>query len=246
MRIWVLLKHFNIPFEAHLKPMEQGLRQKSFKTFSPSSKVPCLHQVDDDSGSSDGSGTLVVWDSLAIAENLAESHPDLPIWPPRAAGSSPAAAQRAFARCAAAEMHAGFEAVRSDMSMSCGARIDIGPFLAADTADSAALRADLARLDALWAEGLRRFGGPWLAGATFGAVDAFYAPVAVRLRTYPAAAELLGEEARGYAARLMEHPAVVEWVEDGTKEVWREGTHEQDCLKGGKRLLADYRKTAGS
>jgi glutathione S-transferase len=102
---------------------------------------------------------------------------------------------------------------------------------------SDALQAELARLDALWTQGLTRFGGPFLAGASFSAVDAFYAPVASRIQTYDLP---LGARARGYASMLLQHPAVAEWVEAGLRETWRDVPHEKDIMASGD-VLQDLR-----
>ena len=147
LRPWALMRVLDIAFEEQLRPFgdlcEDG---RGFRGFSPTGKVPCLHD-----------GATVVWDSLAIAEYLAERHAG--VWP-----ADPAA--RAWARCAAAEMHSGFGALRNICSMNCGVRIRLHEV-------SDALKADLARLEELWVDGLVRHGGPWLGGAGFGAVDAF-------------------------------------------------------------------------
>ena len=95
----------------------------------------------------------------------------------------------------------------------------------------------LKRLETLWCEGLQRFGGPWLAGERFTAVDAFFAPVAVRVQGYDLP---LGETALAYAQRLLEHPGVAEWVSQGIAEPWVDAPHEQDCRRG-RRVLADRR-----
>ncbi len=113
-------------------------------------------------------GAQTVWDSLAIVEYLAERHPH--VWPE-------AAAARAWARSAAAEMHAGFVTLRNLCPMSCGVRVRL-------TQLPPALKRDIARLDALWQDGLSTFGGPWLAGPAFSAVDAFYAPVVFRAQSF--------------------------------------------------------------
>jgi glutathione S-transferase len=109
-----------------------------------------------------------VWDSLAISEYVAEAHP--PVWPRETAA-------RAWARCASAEMHSGFSALRNECSMSCGQRVQLHR-------SSEALKQDLARIDELWREGTRLFGGPFLAGSQFTAVDAFFAPVVFRVQSY--------------------------------------------------------------
>ena len=213
MRPWVLLRALQIPFEEVLTPFEGAGQQQAFTRFSPTAKVPCLH--DDDQ---------VVWESLAIAEYLAEAHPSA--WPTDRAA-------RAWARCASAEMHSGFAALRDECSMNCALSIDLGT-------PSEALERDLKRLDTLWQEGLETFGGPWLAGDAFTAVDAMFAPVAVRIRGYGIE---LGATAMVYAERLLAHPAVAEWIEQGIAEPWVDEPHEADCVRG-RRVIADRRRQA--
>jgi len=194
LRPWLLLSELGIPFEERLTPFGSA----PFGGFSPTAKVPCLH--DDET---------IVWESLAIAEYLAERHAD--VWP--------AAAQtRAWARCAAAEMHAGFGALRNACPMNCGIRVRLHEL-------SAALRADLARLDALWCEGLSRFGGPYLAGAAFSAVDAFFAPVAFRVQIYDLPLSVAASE---YALRLLALPAMRRWQADALVEPWRDAEHDEE------------------
>ena len=125
---------------------------------------------------------------------------------------------RAWARSATAEMHAGFGALREHCSMSIGHRIVLRE-------RPAALEADFVRLRELWHQGLRRFGGEHLAGASFTAVDAFFAPVAFRLQTYGIA---LDPVADAYAARLLALPAMREWQVAALIEPWRELAHEDD------------------
>ena len=141
-------------------------------------------------------GDTVVWDSLAIVEYVAEAHPQ--VWPQDKQA-------RAWARSAAAEMHSGFGVLRSQ----CGFRLDevAAPAISAD------LAAELARINQLWNEGLQRFGGPFLAGADFSAVDAFYAPVAMRLQCYQLNGCLNGAAA-DYAQRLLNLPAMRQWCEE--------------------------------
>ncbi|WP_251977763.1 glutathione S-transferase [Salinicola avicenniae] len=210
MRPWVLLRTLEIPFEEVMTPFEGAGMQQAFTRFSPTAKVPCLHD-----------GDLVVWESLAIIETLAEDH--AAVWP----GDRNA---RTWARCASAEMHAGFAALRDECSMTCSLSIDLGT-------PSTALMKDIARLDALWKEGLDTFGGPWLAGGAFTAVDAMFAPVAVRVRAYGLE---LGEAAAAYARRLLAHSAVAEWIEQGIAEPWVDEPHEADCLRG-RRVIEDRR-----
>ncbi|EOO02595.1 putative glutathione s-transferase protein [Phaeoacremonium minimum UCRPA7] len=221
MRPWVLMRAFDIPFEEKVYMFEQTEVQEAFSDFSPSGKVPCLHD------SSVGKKGLAVWDSLAIIEYLAEREPEKGIWPTEVVS-------RSFARCAAAEMHSGFNAIRNEMGMNVGIRVELGE-------PSKALKRDLERLDALWTEGLTKFGGPWLAGDKFSAADAFFAPVATRLQTYGVN---LSELSMTYAKKLLEMPASREWIEAGTQETWRDPGHDEEALMGGRKLLADYRKKA--
>ncbi|KAH6897317.1 thioredoxin-like protein [Thelonectria olida] len=215
MRPWVLLKALDIPFDEKLNLFKPGLRQPDFLVFSPTGKVPCLHD------GADGHD-IVVWDSLAICEYIAEKHPRA--WPIDA----PA---RAFARSAAAEMHSGFPAIRDECSMNVGVRIELGQ-------PSEGLQREISRFNELFADGLERFGGPWLAGSGFTIVDAMYAPIASRCKTY--GIELEGP-AKEYLERLFEHRAVQEWIRDGCAETAREPFHEDDCVRG-RKLLEDLTK----
>ena len=212
LRPWVLMRELSIPFDEKIFPFEGSTNGEAFRTFSPSGNVPCLHD-----------GALIVWDSLAIAEYLAERHRD--IWPEDRA-------TRAWARCASAEMHSGFAELRAQRSMHCGFRIRVRH-------TAPALQRDIDRIDALWCEGLQRFGGPFLAGAKFTAVDAFYAPVAFRVQTY----ELpFSAQALAYAKRLLALESMRNWEAAALQEPWRETAHEETALKAGV-LLADHRHT---
>ncbi len=158
LRPWLVLTQAGIPFGETLVSLRTDAGKAGRFAQLPAGRVPCLDH--------DG---LLVWDSLAICEYLAERHPGL--WPADAAA-------RAWARSACAEMHAGFGALRAEMSMDLRARRP-------QRRRSPALLADLSRVERLWSETRRRFGagGPFLFGA-FTIADAFYAPVAFRLRTY--------------------------------------------------------------
>ncbi|HET9817670.1 MAG TPA: glutathione S-transferase family protein [Rhodanobacteraceae bacterium] len=203
LRPWVLLRERGIPFEEKLVQFETGSSWEKFRTFSPSGKVPCL--VD---------GDTVVWDSLAIAEYVAERHPGA--WPADATA-------RAFARSAAAEMHSGFPALREQCTMNCGIRVKLHRIVDA-------LSRDLARVDELWNEGFERFGGPFLAGAEFTAADAFYAPVAFRIQTY---SPPLGDRANEYAQRLLALPSMQDWYASALAETWRDAPHEAEVANWG-------------
>jgi glutathione S-transferase len=225
LRPWVLMRELGIEFVEHMHPFGRG---EDFSRFSPSGKVPCLHD-----------GELVVWDSLAIVETLAETHAG--VWPPasfersekkeqRPENQPPDRLARAWARAAAAEMHSGFAALRQHCSMNCGVRVRLREH-------PPALAADLARLDALWCEGLARFGGPFLAGSSFTAVDAFYAPVVFRVQSYGLA---LSEPAMAYVAHMLARPSMQQWYADALAETWRDEPHERDLSEAGE-LLADLR-----
>jgi glutathione S-transferase len=129
-------------------------------------------------------------------------------------------------------MHAGFGALRELCTMNCGVRVRIHE-------SSPALARDLARLDGLWTEGLARFGGPFLAGAAFTAVDAMYAPIAFRIQTYGLE---LGEAAASYARRLLALPGMQAWYAAGLAETWREPMHEADLRRCGV-IVEDLRAT---
>ncbi len=206
LRPWILLRQLDIAFREHLVPFGGADDPDNFRSFSPTGKVPCL--VD---------GPLTVWDSLAIVEYVAEQHPA--VWP---AGRQP----RAWARCAAAEMHSGFHALRSRCTMNCGIRVKL-PAIATD------LGRDLARLEQLWSDGLRRFDGPFLAGGQFSAADAFFAPVALRVQTYGLP---LSEPARRYVEQLLALPAMKEWYAAALVEPWREAAHEDEARATGEWL----------
>jgi len=203
LRPWVLMSELGIDFEEHLERFLPNSSYSAFKKFSPSGKVPCL--VDDD---------LVIWDSLAIAEYLAEKEPR--VWPSDRAA-------RAWARSATAEMHSGFGTLRDHCGMNCGIRIKLHQL-------TPALQNDLDRLSELWNEGLKRFGGPFLAGKAFTAVDAFLCPVAFRIHTYGLR---LDDASLQYAARLRELRSMRIWYAAALAETFRDETHDAETLKYG-------------
>jgi glutathione S-transferase len=127
-------------------------------------------------------------------------------------------------------MHSGFQVLRNICTMSCGLRIRLKEI-------SPALQRNLDRIGELWNEGLKRFGGPFLAGAAFTAVDAFYAPVAFRVQTYDLRFSGAGNS---YASRLLELPAMRSWYEAALKETWREQAHEAEARDVGT-VLEDLR-----
>ena len=213
LRPWVLMRQLGIPFKEHGVLFTEGSSYQSFRKFSPTGQVPCLSD----------NGTTV-WDSYGIAEYLAERHPA--IWPTDGAA-------RAWARCAAAEMHSGFTTLRSRCPMNCGIRVRLDEV-------PPALSQEIARLQELWNEGLARFGGPFLAGKEFTAVDAFFAPVAFRVQTYNL---VVDEISSAYVARLLALPAMREWEAAALADTIREPGHEADTRSAGT-LLEDRRAQA--
>lgn len=210
LRPWLLMRELGIGFTERLQVFSHGSSWEAFRAFSPTGKVPCLHV--------DGQR---IWDSLGIVEHLAERHAG--VWPEDAQA-------RAWARCAAAEIHAGFGVLRELCSMNCGVRIrpnGVPPDL----------QRELDRLAELWLEGLARFGGPFLAGPAFTAVDAFYAPVAFRVQTYGLPLPSL---AQAYVDRLLALPGMQAWYEAALRETWREPAHEAASLQYGQ-LQQDHR-----
>ncbi|HVY97237.1 MAG TPA: glutathione S-transferase family protein [Solirubrobacterales bacterium] len=193
MRVWVLMRQLGIGFEEVQVPLGQADSLERKLSYSPAGKVPVL--ID---------GDTRVWDSLAIAEHLAERFPDKPIWPDEDAA-------RALARSVSAEMHSGFPNLRSRMPLNCRARRSgAGPV--------PEVREDVDRIREIWRECRARHGdaGPFLFGG-FTAADAMFAPVVSRFQTY--GVELDGVE-EAYAQTILELPAVGEWIEGARKEPW--------------------------
>ena len=198
MRPWVLLTESAIPFQEVYVRFDSFGADSRFKAtvnaVSPVGKVPVW--VD---------GSLAVWDTLAIAETLAEQYPDKNLWPrhPHA---------RARARSVCAEMHSGFGALRSHCPMNIEARLPLVGQLV--WRDQPAVRADVARLVALWTELLDAHGGPMLFG-DFGIADAFFAPICMRLTTY---ALPLPTAAQAYVDRVTALRSVQAWTQDALAE----------------------------
>ena len=198
MRPWVLLKQAGIAFDERQIRFDAFAPDSRFKTelarISPAGRVPVL--ID---------GDLVVWDSLAIAEYLAERFPDKPLWPRDTKA-------RARARSVCAEMHSGFDALRSHLPMNIEAALPaVGERV---LAEQPAVRDDVARLFGMWSALLDAHGGPLLFGE-FGIADAFFAPVVMRFRTYAIEVPRL---AKDYCAAVEALPAVREWIEAAQKE----------------------------
>lgn len=185
MRGWLLLDAFGLPFKAEWVPMYSEAFTAMQARNAPARTVPAL-EID--------GGAALVWESLAIAETLAERHPDAGHWPAETAA-------RAAARSLAGEMHASFRALRDRPSMNLRRRYSGFEPTEAEAADAA-------RVQELWGWALSRFGGPYLGGAGFGAVDAMYAPVATRFVTY--GFEMTPESQR-YVEAVYAHPSFRRW-----------------------------------
>ena len=198
MRPWVLLRQAGIAFEEKPVRFDSFAPGSQFKAqlagLSPTGKVPVL--VDDG---------LVLWDSLAIAEYLAEKHPDKQLWPADRAA-------RATARSVVAEMHSGFTALRSACGMNIEAHLpETGALI---WRDNAGVRADVQRLVAMWSALLQQHGGPMLFGA-FSIADAFYAPVCMRLTTF---ALPVPQPIADYVRRVQALPGVKDWIDGALAE----------------------------
>ena len=211
LRPWVLMKTLGIDFQDQVVSFASDDNYDAFRRFSPTGRVPCLLD-----------GQRTVWDSLGIALYLADRHDG--VWP----GDK---AAKAWAQCAVAEMHGGFSALRNDCPMNVGVRVRPNPI-------GDGLKRDVARISDLFGEGLRRFGGPFLAGDRFTVVDAFFAPVAYRIRTYDLD---VGEYGRAWVERMVAMPAMREWEEAALAEPWREASHEDELVATGT-ITADHRR----
>lgn len=203
LRPWLVLRHFDIPFEDEVLQLSGDGYRAVLEQRSPTGKMPVL--LDDG---------LVISETIAIIEYLAETFPEKAIWPTDRS-------DRALARSAAAEMHAGFSALRNHAPMNLRAshpgRID------ADL-----VRADLHRIEALWGGLLLRSGGPYLFGA-FSAADAMFAPLATRLRTY---ALPVSDGVARYIEAIYALPAFQDWLGMALQEPWIVDNDEIDVIQG--------------
>ena len=192
MRPWVLLRQAQIPFEEVQLKFGDDNKPEGIERYSPTRKVPVLIL--------DGGET--VWDSLAICEAVAELYPGKGLWP------QSVRARRA-ARAVCAEMHSGFEALRSQLPMNIRSRYP-GKGITAQS------QRDIERVVEIWTSCRREFGagGELLFGA-FSVADAFFAPVATRFQTYAVA---LPEPAQAYCRAVLALPAVREWVDAACRE----------------------------
>ena len=198
MRPWVLMKQAGIAFNEVMVRFDAFTPDSAFKAtlaqHTPAGRVPVLLD-----------GDFAVWDTLAIAEYLAETFPDKGLWPADKH-------QRARARSLCAEMHSGFGALRSAFPMNIEASLPaVGERL---LAEKPAVRADLDRIVQIWSEQLQAHGGPMLFGS-FTIADAYFAPVVMRLATY---ALPVPEAIARYMARVQALPGVAAWCDQALAE----------------------------
>ncbi len=192
LRAWFLLREAGIDFDEHRITLDTEETGQQIAEYTSAGRVPVLLL--------DG---IAVWDTMAIAETLAERWPDKQLWPADANA-------RAHARSVSAEMHSGFEVLRAQMPMNCramGRRVSLPD----------ELTDDVDRVIAIWSDCHRRYGeiGPWLFG-DFSIVDAMFAPVVLRFRTYGIN---LSESAGFYPQRLLESEAMQEWLAASESEI---------------------------
>jgi glutathione S-transferase len=194
LRPWLVLRQAGIPFEEVRIPLYRPESTALLTAWSPSGKVPALHD-----------GDIRVWDSLAICEYLHERFPEHELWPADAAA-------RAVARSVSAEMHAGFDALRQNMVMNIRGRYP-------GKGRTPECLVDIERILAIWTDCRARFGdgGDFLFGR-FSIADAMFAPVVLRFQTYGLALE---GAARDYADAMLALPALQAWVADAEAEAER-------------------------
>lgn len=209
LRPWLLMRALGIDFTDRFEPFAAQDNREAFRLFSPSGTVPAL--ID---------GKRTIHDSLGITMYLADRHEG--VWPKEADA-------RGWAQAVVAEMHGGFGALRNDCTMNVGVRVRPKPM-------SPALRRDVARVREIFEEGLSRFGGPWLAGDMFSAADAFYAPVAYRVRTYG----LDVGAGQAWVDHITASPHMQQWEIAALAETYREAEHEAELAACGD-VVADYR-----
>ncbi|HEV3181631.1 MAG TPA: glutathione S-transferase family protein [Steroidobacteraceae bacterium] len=197
LRPWLFMKHVGLEFQEILIPLDTPDTHEQIERYGPSGRVPVLRQ-----------GTLCVWDSLAICEYVVELS---------GKGWPQAREARAVARAVCAEMHSGFTTLRSLWPMNARARNR-------RTAVTAALEADVERIDEIWNDCRGRFGGggPWLFGE-YSVADAMYAPVVLRFNTYAAR---ISQSARWYMASVLEDAPLQEWLQAAKQEPWTIATEE--------------------
>jgi glutathione S-transferase len=188
LRPWLLLRHMGVPFAEIRVALSAPTTPAALKEHSPTGKVPVLKD-----------GSLTVWDSLAICEYVSEQFLHGKGWPQ-------AVASRAQARSFAAEMHSGFQALRSAWPMNTRLQRKLPV--------EGAVKRDVERVADIWTQCLNKSGGPWLYGE-FGIIDAMFAPVALRFHSYQPE---LSPQAAAYVQAHVDNPALKEWIAAGRAE----------------------------
>ncbi len=194
LRPWLLMKEAGIPFEETVLPFAHD---DSLQRLATDHQIPATVPVLEHEG-------RIIWDSLAIMEHLAESYPDKELWP-----DNPVL--RTLARCASAEMHSGFVALRSEHPMNCHRIHPMTP--------GRAVQADLDRLAVLWQKfsSAKNSSEDFLCGS-FSIVDAMFAPVAWRVHGYQLS---ISPGFERWSAAMMALPAMKQWADEGAQESWR-------------------------
>ena len=210
LRPWVLMKTLGIAFEDQFVTFAGLDNYEEFRSFAPNGMVPVL--ID---------GERTVWDSMGIVLYLGDRHEG--VWPADEDA-------KAWAQCVAAEMHSGFAALREHCTMNVGVRVRRHP-------DTAEFKRDAAQIAEIFEQGLEGFDGPFLAGPTFTAADAFFAPVVFRVRSY---AVDLGPKGAAWVGRMLDLPAMREWEEQALREPYREKGHEAMLAATGA-IIQDFR-----
>jgi len=205
LRGWLMFKKFGIPFRTHMVGLYTGKMATDLADLQPARLVPVMRTPDG----------IVVGETMAMAETLAERHPDAGLWP-----ADPAA--RALARWMAAEMHAGFGSLRADCPMQLLHRYQ-------GFTVSPKLRADLDRVEVLWqlAQSRHGTGGPWLFGQ-YSLADVFFAPVAARIAGYDLP---ISDAARAYVTAHLTDPAFRAWRAEGLKVAYSPEPYAMDLRK---------------
>lgn len=190
MRPWVAMRAFGIPFEEVRISLYQPDTASRIAEYSLAGRVPVLLSND-----------ITVWDSLAICEFLAEQFPTYAMWPEDIAA-------RAMARNICAEMHSGFNALRSDMPMDIQAHLP-------GKGRTPGAQADIGRVSEIWENCLSTYGAHQFLFGDFSIADAFFAPVVMRFRTYDVS---LAPALQAYVDRVIAHPAVAQWIAEALAE----------------------------